>query len=129
MLVRLVLLRLHRTLSILEETLLTADEAIREVVPEVRDSLSNVNDISAGVNVVLRSAGGGANRLKAAPIFIANGKTIEEIFDSGETGVREVSGAARPNPLQELQRRRERVGGHSQIGRTFEMLLPSVFKF
>jgi hypothetical protein len=62
----LVLLRLHRTLSILEETLLTAEEAIREVVPEVRGSLSNVNDISAGVNVVLRSAGGGASRLSDA---------------------------------------------------------------
>ena len=59
----LVLLRLHRTLSILEETLLAADEAIREVVPEVRDSLSNVNDITAGVNVALRSAGVGADRL------------------------------------------------------------------
>ena len=59
----LVLLRLNRTLAVLEETLLTADEAMREVVPEVRGSLGNVNDITAGVNVALRSAGAGASRL------------------------------------------------------------------
>jgi hypothetical protein len=59
----LVLLRLNRALAVLEETLLTADEAIREVVPEVRHSLGNVNDITAGVNIALRSAGSGANRL------------------------------------------------------------------
>lgn len=59
----LVLLRLNRTLAVLEETLLTADEAMREVLPEVRGSLGNVNDITAGVNVALRSAGSGASRI------------------------------------------------------------------
>ncbi len=59
----LALYRLARTLRALEETLMTADEAIREVVPEVRDGLGNVNDITAGVNVALRTAGVGANRL------------------------------------------------------------------
>jgi hypothetical protein len=59
----LVLLRLNRTLAVLEETLTTADEAMREMVPEVRGSLGNVNDITAGVNVALRSAGVGASRL------------------------------------------------------------------
>ena len=44
-------------------TLMTADEAIREVVPEVRDGLGNVNDITAGVNVALQTAGVGASRL------------------------------------------------------------------
>ena len=58
--------RLGRTLARLEETLLTADEAIREVVPEVRDGLGNVNDITAGVNVALRTAGVGATRLTEA---------------------------------------------------------------
>lgn len=57
------LFRLGRALARLEDTLLTADEALREVIPEVRDGLGNVNDITAGVNVVLRSAGAGANRL------------------------------------------------------------------
>jgi uncharacterized protein YoxC len=59
----LVLLRLHRTLAVLEETLITADQAMRELVPEVRGSLGNVNDMTATVNVVLRSAGMGAARL------------------------------------------------------------------
>jgi hypothetical protein len=57
------LFRLGRTLARLEETLLTADEALREVIPEVRDGLGNVNDIAAGVNVAVRSAGVGASRL------------------------------------------------------------------
>src|SRR5215510_4343135 len=55
--------RLARVLRALEETLLTTDEAIQEVTPELRDSLSSVNDIAAGVNVALRVAGEGANRL------------------------------------------------------------------
>jgi hypothetical protein len=58
-----VLLRLHRTLAVLEETLMTADAAMRELVPEVRVSLGNVNDMTAAVNVVLRSAGAGAAKL------------------------------------------------------------------
>ena len=57
------LFRLARVLRALEETLVTADEAIREVVPEVRDGLGNVNDITAGVNVALQTAGVGASRL------------------------------------------------------------------
>jgi hypothetical protein len=57
------LYRAGRALAALEETLVTADEAIREVIPEVRDSLGNVNDITAGVNVALRTAGVGANQL------------------------------------------------------------------
>ena len=59
----LVMLRLNRTLAVMEETLLTADAAMRELVPEVRGSLGNVNDIAAGVNVALRSASVGASRL------------------------------------------------------------------
>ncbi len=59
----LVLLRLNRTLLIAEELLATVSEELRETLPEVRGSLGNVNDITAGVNVALRSAGAGANRL------------------------------------------------------------------
>ncbi len=59
----LLLLRMNRTLAILEDTLLTVDGALRETVPEVKGSLGNVNDITAGVNVALRSAGTGASRL------------------------------------------------------------------
>jgi hypothetical protein len=59
----LALLRLMRTLAIVEETLLTADEAMKEVVPEIKGSLGNVNDITASVNVGLRTAGAGTARL------------------------------------------------------------------
>jgi hypothetical protein len=59
----LALYRLSRALRALEEALMTTDEAIREVVPEMRDGLGNVNDITAGVNVALRTAGVGASRL------------------------------------------------------------------
>ena len=60
------LLRLARTLAALEATLLTADEAMREVIPEVRDSLGNVNDIALGVNVALKAASVGALRVTGA---------------------------------------------------------------
>ena len=59
----LVLLRLNRTLAVVEETLITADEAMKELVPEVKKSLGNVNDITAAVNVGLRAAGAGTARL------------------------------------------------------------------
>ena len=58
-----VLLRLNRTLAALEETLVTADEAMKELVPEVKASLGNVNDITATLNVGLRAAGAGTARL------------------------------------------------------------------
>ena len=58
-----VLVRLHRTLGVMEQTLRSADEAMQEVVPEMRGSLGNVNDITAGVNLALRSANRGAGRL------------------------------------------------------------------
>ena len=57
------LYRLARVLRALEDTLLISDEAILQLVPEVRDSLGNVNDIAGGVNVLLRTAGQGANKL------------------------------------------------------------------
>ncbi|MFZ0215380.1 MAG: hypothetical protein WAM30_05500, partial [Candidatus Dormiibacterota bacterium] len=51
------------TLGVMERTLQSADEALQEVVPEMRSSLGNVNDITAGVNLALRSANTGAGRL------------------------------------------------------------------
>jgi hypothetical protein len=59
----LVLLRLNRTLAAAEETLVTADEAMKELVPEIKATLGNVNDITAAVNVGLRTAGAGTARL------------------------------------------------------------------
>lgn len=57
------LLRAARTLAAVEDVLLTANEELKEVLPEVRGSLGNVNDITAGVNVALRTAGAGASQL------------------------------------------------------------------
>lgn len=57
------LYRLARALAALEDGLVTADEAIQELTPELRNSLGSVNDIAAGVNVALRTAGEGAQRL------------------------------------------------------------------
>ena len=59
----LVLLRLNRTLAVVEETLMTADEAMKELVPDVKATLGNMNEITAAVNVGLRAAGSGTARL------------------------------------------------------------------
>ena len=52
------------------------------------------------------------DRLKAAAIFVADGKAVQQIFDGEETGVLEIGGAARTDALEELQGRREQLGGH-----------------
>lgn len=58
-----VLLRLARTLAALEELVLTSTVEVRQLLPDVRESLGNVNDITAGVNLALRTAGNGAQDL------------------------------------------------------------------
>ena len=55
-----VLYRLTRTLTAVEELVVTTTEEMRETLPEVRQSLGNVNDITAGVNAGLRTVGSGA---------------------------------------------------------------------
>ena len=55
-----VLYRVTRTLTAVEELVVTTTEEMRETLPEVRQSLGNVNDITAGVNVGLRTVGSGA---------------------------------------------------------------------
>jgi hypothetical protein len=55
-----VLIRLRGTLGSVEELLDTTNEEMKETLPEVRQTIGNVNDITAGVNVGLRTAGGGA---------------------------------------------------------------------
>ena len=54
------LMRLRRTLRVLEEVLLTANEEMTETLPELRDSLENVNQITAGVNTALQVGGAAA---------------------------------------------------------------------
>src|ERR1700704_2588322 len=54
-----VLIRVRGTLGAVEELLDTANGERKETLPEVRQTIGNVNDITAGVNVGLRTAGGG----------------------------------------------------------------------
>src|SRR6202171_6365821 len=54
------LIRVRGTLGAVEELLDTTNEELKETLPEVRQTIGNVNDITAGVNVGLRTAGGGA---------------------------------------------------------------------
>lgn len=58
-----VLLRLRRTLGVLEESLDLANDELRETLPEVRETIGNVNDITSGVNVALKLGAAGAVRL------------------------------------------------------------------
>ncbi|MDQ6691989.1 MAG: DUF948 domain-containing protein [Candidatus Dormibacteraeota bacterium] len=58
-----VLRRLTRTLRAVEELVLTTTEEMRETLPEVRQSIGHVNDITAGVNVGLRTVGSGVSGL------------------------------------------------------------------
>ena len=55
-----VLYRVTRTLTAVEDLVVTTTEEMRETLPEVRESLGHVNDITAGVNVGLRTVGSGA---------------------------------------------------------------------
>jgi hypothetical protein len=84
------LLRLHKTLAGLERTLETMDEALREVTPEVRGSLGNVNDITAGLNLALRVAGGGASRV---------GSGLGDVAGSATRGVAAAVHGARASTL------------------------------
>jgi uncharacterized protein YoxC len=71
-----VLLRMHRTLGVMERTLETADEAMQELVPEMRGSLGNVNDIAAGVNLALRTAETGAGRVSGEVSTVAQSASL-----------------------------------------------------
>src|SRR5260370_7619105 len=54
-----VLFRLRGTLGAVQELLDTTSDEMKETLPEVRQTIGNVNDITAGVNVGLRTAGKG----------------------------------------------------------------------
>lgn len=56
------LLRFGRTLSRVEELLETTTEGLQETLPEMRQTLGNVNDITSGVNTGLGIAAKGASR-------------------------------------------------------------------
>ena len=104
-----VLHRLARVLAALEETLMTTDEAIQEVTPELRGSLGSVNDIAGAVNVGLRAAGEGANRLTDG-IARSLGPTQSTLYGV-RAGARSLlrsftglDGAMPPEPPKEMDR-------------------------
>ena len=68
-----VLFRLRGTLGAVEELLHTTNEEMKETLPEVRQTIGNINDITAGVNVGLRTAGGGVDSGRASGPFSAGG--------------------------------------------------------
>jgi hypothetical protein len=57
-----VLLRLRRTLGVLEESLDLANDELRDTLPELRETIGNVNDITSGVNVALKLGAAAAVR-------------------------------------------------------------------
>ncbi len=93
----LALLRAARTLAALEDLLLTANEEMRETLPEVRGSLGNVNDITAGVNVALRTAGSGATRLgdQFGDLAEAASKDVRAGWYGVRVGLRSLLGGTR----------------------------------
>jgi hypothetical protein len=58
---------------------------LKETLPEVRQTIGNVNDITAGVNVGLRTAGGGAAAVGRGIKAAAHGVAV-----AGESLVRTV---------------------------------------
>ncbi len=92
------LYRLARVLRALEDTLLISDEAILQLVPEVRDSLGSVNDIAGGVNVLLRTAGQGANKLTqvAAHSSVEARSTLYGVKVGARSFLRSFSGLNEP---------------------------------
>src|SRR2546430_17389436 len=59
-----VLFRLRGTLGAMEELLDTTSDEMKETLPEVRETIGNVNDIAMGVNVGLWTAGRGPQALR-----------------------------------------------------------------
>jgi hypothetical protein len=56
----LVLWRLTRTLAAVEDLVVTTTEEMRETLPDVRQTLGNVNDITSAINLGLRAVSAGA---------------------------------------------------------------------
>jgi hypothetical protein len=62
---------------------------------------SGNRDVTAGCQA--------GNRLEASPIFVSKGKTMKEIFDACQPDPPEIGGASRPDALQILKRRLEKI--------------------
>ena len=71
-----VLFRLRGTLGAVQELLDTTSDEMKETLPEVRQTIGNVNDITAGVNVGLRTAGKGAQAISRTVSAAAHGAKV-----------------------------------------------------
>lgn len=71
-----VLWRLRGTLGAMEELLHTTNEEMRETLPEVQQTIGNVNEITAAVNVGLRTAGGGLAGLGRRVQAVSHGAKV-----------------------------------------------------
>ena len=71
-----VLFRLRGTLGAVQELLDTTSDEMKETLPEVRQTIGNVNDITAGVNVGLRTAGKGAQAIGRTVSSAAHGAKV-----------------------------------------------------
>ena len=71
-----VLLRLRGTLGAMQELIDTTSDEMKETLPEVRQTISNVNDITAGVNIGLRTGGRGARAVGRAVSSAVHGAKV-----------------------------------------------------
>jgi uncharacterized protein YoxC len=71
-----VLFRLRGTLGAMQELLDTTSDEMKETLPELRETIGNVNDIALGVNIGLRTAGKGAQAIGRTVSSAAHGAKV-----------------------------------------------------
>src|ERR1700681_2401106 len=115
------LIRLRGTLGAVEELLDTTNEELKETLPEVRQTIGNVNDITAGVNIGLLPAGGGAGgacrRSNSAPRCARSGRPLATSTTSrpGSTSACGRQGAARRRLVAASSPRRMAQGWRGRV--------------
>ena len=70
------LFRLRGTLGAVQELLDTTSDEMKETLPEVRQTIGDVTDITAGLNVGLRTVGKGAQAVGRAVSATAHGAKV-----------------------------------------------------
>jgi hypothetical protein len=95
-----VLLRLRRTLGVLEESLDLANDELRDTLPELRETIGNVNDITSGVNVALKLGAAAAVRIseQAAATARSAAKDAAAVAYGIKVAGREMADGPAPRP-------------------------------
>ena len=70
------LIRLRGTLGAVQELLDTTSDEMKETLPEVRQTIENVNGITGGLNIGLRTAGKGAQAVGRTVSATAHGARV-----------------------------------------------------